>query len=179
MKNRETPNLITGRCEHKQLNACYTVFGLQVTRRWLNAEGRDVAVHLADQVVALEATLAQLEMAAGAAGAASRRRSLDSLCKGPAEAPAAAAAAAGQGAAEAGAAAAAAAGAAGVAPSGGAEAGAELSSWLAEQAAHPHGRTTTVLQPDDAVVESPASPSVGSDVSTGGGKPALTDSTVV
>lgn len=128
----------------------------QVTRKWLNFEGRDVATHLADQLVALDGAVARLQAAAGAAGQGQAQQ-LGGLCKDQADLPAALeggqTAAANVGSADP-------QGAASPAPTQAAAADAVsgvLSSWLAEQAAHTHGRTTSVLEPDEGAEVRPAS----------------------
>lgn len=130
---------------------------MQVTRRWLNFEGRSVAIHLAEQLVALEEAVQQLQRVGGPG--ASARQSLEGLRKEEAAGAAlgarvGAAAAAVRSTATAGELAWAEAATVAVAveqgdgegEGGGGGAGRAVSTWLSQQAAQPHARRLAALQ---------------------------------
>lgn len=128
---------------------------MQVTRRWLNFEGRSVAIHLAEQLVALEEAVQQLQRVGGPG--ASARQSLEGLRKEEEAGVAVgarvgAAAAAVRSTATAGelawveAAKAAAEQGDGEGEGGGGVAGRAVSTWLSQQAAQPHARRLAALQ---------------------------------
>ncbi|KAG1674863.1 hypothetical protein FOA52_015253 [Chlamydomonas sp. UWO 241] len=111
---------------------------IQVTRRWLNYEGRAVARHLADTLLELEETTAQLQARAQAGKGVGVGLGVAAAGVGSAGLGIGAAAVADRGLIK-----------DSIAASGEAGGAGALGPWLAGRAAHPHGRTATLLADAD------------------------------